>query len=242
MSRSANPRRKKRFRRSTFGRMRTRRSSKTSVPTLLPGRSSYVPSSPGACEMAIRLPTPRRLLSSLSVSVSRVGRCSRSRIVRIVRRSEARQGERLQVLLVPVELVFEEGHDVVFPDLSEELLRESLTHEVTRTDLEVAPEPGPDLRVQAIDDARDVRHLRCVVLEPSGEQPFQWLLVREQGDEVEPPSQGGVDQADRPVRRVHRSEDQQVRGERESDVVLVHEDDLVIPVLEQIQQFPEDLG
>lgn len=58
-------------------------------------------------------------------------------------------------------------------------------------------------------------HLRDVVVEPLGQQVGEWTLAGEERHEVEPASKGGVDEADRLVRGVHRAEYQQVAREDE---------------------------
>ena len=82
-------------------------------------------------------------------------------------------------------------------------------HEVARPDGGVPV--IAQLLVGEIDNIRHPRHLRrAVPAEPATEQALNRPLVRMELDEVEPAAQGQVDECDRPVGGVHRSDDVQI--------------------------------
>src|SRR5688500_12053524 len=66
------------------------------------------------------------------------------------------------------------------------------------------------------------------------------LLGRQKRDEVEPPTECGVDPRDRTISRVHRSDDEEVRRQAEW-LVVVLKANRAIPVLEEEEKLAEDL-
>src|SRR5688500_3085161 len=115
---------------------------------------------------------------------------------RLLRAPQAFQRELLNPFLFPKELLLEVWDHGVLPDELHPSLIEVLPKEVAWTDRTVAI---LEEAVRLLDHVRDPKHVRSRPLQPTSEQAGDRTLIWEERHEVESPSQGRVDQSDRPV-------------------------------------------
>ena len=111
-------------------------------------------------------------------------------------------------------------------------------HEVRRAD---HPLWVSDEIIQGFQETRDLPVPCGGGLSPPGQYASGGLAVRGEGEERETAPHGGVHQGDRPVRRVHGADDEEV-GRQGEPVLRVHEQHAVVPVLQEKVQLAEYLG
>ena len=159
--------------------------------------------------------------------------------VRQIDQAVAEDGVQGVVVLVAV---FLQQRDDLLTDDPEEpgggLDRLARLHEERVPDLEVAGVPADVLADPAIQG-----------LQPGTQRDvgdgsrLQQRGIRHQLDEAEPPPQGGVEQGDAPIRRVHRPDQGDVRGHPERRAAQRQDDRLAsLLLLDDRQQFAEDAG
>src|SRR6476469_4267711 len=147
-----------------------------------------------------------------------------------------------QLVLAAVELVLDEGVDVVVPDAAQRRLvvGQARAHEVAVPDLQVRAAQGPaQVLVDAVDEVGDP-HRSVVRLQPAAQQSLHGPVVRHERHEVEAASQRGVDERDGPVGGVHGADEVEVRRQLEPLVGPVARLDRVRAVLEEEEQLAED--
>src|SRR3954449_12802744 len=233
----------------TFGVTRTTRPGTARAPTQLVApivttsgsAVAWMTSrSPAAATRAARVSLdsrtgPERPCSGIGASSMVIGASRPGQVELAVAGPDVLPAELGQLVLAPVELVLDEGVDVVVPDAAQGRLVavEPGTHEVAVADLQVRSAQRPaQVLVDAVDEVRDP-HRPVVRLEPAAQQTLHGPVVGHERHEVEAPAQGGIDERDGPVRGVHRADEVEVRRKLEALVGAVAGLDRVRAVLEQ---------